>query len=988
MKKDILRHHSMMNRLLYPMLVIILVQALLFTVILLHGGTIDRISKNSFDILNERVVGRKNYIENEMVHRWSKLDEFERYIQEEFNRFLREESITYDQFQENYNVSIAFLDQIAEQVIFTLRQQRTTGIFIILEAEVGKPKPGLYIRDLDPLFNSTDYSDLFMQRGPSQIARKLDLSLERRWEPQITLLYDEKSSDFYYQPFYAAQRYPHLKPMDLGYWSAPFRLSEDEMEVITYSIPLVNKEGQPYGVIGIDMELDYFRKMLPYDEIIDGKKGSYCLGMCKSSKKDFQKFICTGPLGTNLLGQAETIRFYSPVTQNGIYKLQKDHRISTTTYSSVQHFKLYNSNTPFSDQHWALMGIVQEDDLLKPTKQIQKYIRISLIISLLIGTIGAIIIGLWFIKPIKILVKELRKGNPGQSITLHKTNIIEIDELVGAIEFLSYNVADASSKLSQIINMVNMPIGAFEYTKGKDKVFCTEGFFELLGISDEDILSSLISATTFFPLLESLIKYPEPDVENVYRYEQKGQVRWIRLQKQENNQKMIGVIQDVTNEIIDKRRLEYERDHDVLTNLLNRRAFRLAVNKKIQEEDLKIAAFVMWDLDNLKYINDTYGHDQGDIYIKETGLILSEMILHNGIVARVSGDEFYAFIDGYDDSEHIRDIIQKVQNKFYNSIIRMPDGSLLPIRASAGIAWYPKDSKSYIELMRFADFAMYEVKHKAKGSIGEFDQQRYNKDSFLLCGKEELNTFIDEALVRFAFQPIVDAKTGEVFGYEALMRPQLETLKSPMEILRLAQSQSKLYEIERITWFKVMEAFQQHKKVFQDVKLFVNSIPNHILSKEDLEKLEAQYLPDLNHVIVEIIENEQSDQQITKQKQQMVRRWNSNLALDDFGSGYNSEIALLFLSPKYVKMDRYMIQGIDQDINRQKLVQNLLSYVQERGMKMIAEGVENKAELDILISFGIDYVQGYYLGRPNFTPLPIDFKVKEEIQIQNKKIHR
>jgi len=291
-------------------------------------------------------------------------------------------------------------------------------------------------------------------------------------------------------------------------------------------------------------------------------------------------------------------------------------------------------------------------------------------------------------------------------------------------------------------------------------------------------------------------------------------------------------------------------------------------------------------------------------------------------------------------------------------------------------------------LMRFADFAMYEVKHKAKGSIGEFDQQRYNKDSFLLCGKEELNTFIDEALVRFAFQPIVDAKTGEVFGYEALMRPQLETLKSPMEILRLAQSQSKLYEIERITWFKVMEAFQQHKKVFQDVKLFVNSIPNHILSKEDLEKLEAQYLPDLNHVIVEIIENEQSDQQITKQKQQMVRRWNSNLALDDFGSGYNSEIALLFLSPKYVKMDRYMIQGIDQDINRQKLVQNLLSYVQERGMKMIAEGVENKAELDILISFGIDYVQGYYLGRPNFTPLPIDFKVKEEIQIQNKKIHR
>ena len=992
MKKNILRHHSIMNRLLYPMLAVLFAQGLLFAVILLRGGTIDRITKNSFDILDERVLRRKNNIETEMIQRWSKLGSFGQYAQRELDQFLKQKEVTYAQLQEDSNLSATFLEQIAEQMIFALRQQMTTGIFIILEGRTGQSHTGLYIRDLDPLFNPTDYSDLFIQRGPSRIARHLNISLERQWEPRFILMNDKQSFDFYYKPLYAAQQYPDLEPTDLGYWSLPFQFSENEVEVITYSIPLVNQEGKPYGVVGIDIEMEYLQKMLPYDEVMEGKKGCYYLGMSNQSKKEFENIVFTGPLGTKLFGKGDKIKLSSPATENGIYELEKNQRIERTTYSSVQYLQLYNSNTPFSKHHWALMGIVEESHLLKSTKQIKSYIKISLIISLIIGIIGVIMIGFWFIKPIRILVQELREGNPSQFITLHKTNILEIDELVMAIESLSYNVADASSKLCQIINMVNIPIGAFEYTKGEEKVFCTEGFFELLGISklgisNEDTLSSLISATTFFQILESLTKQPEFDAKDIYRYEQGGKIRWIRLQKQENNQKIIGVVQDVTKEVIEKRHLEYERDHDLLTNLLNRRAFRVAVNGKIREGDLKIAAFVMWDLDNLKYINDTYGHDQGDIYIKETALILKEIILHNGIVARVSGDEFYAFIYGYDQQELIRDIIQKAQDKFYQSTIKMPDGNVFPIRASAGIAWYPKDSKNYMELLRFADFAMYEVKHKNKGTVGEFDQKRYNKDSFLLYGKEELNQFIEEELVRFAFQPIVDAKTGQVFGYEALMRPQMETLKSPMEILRLAQSQSKLYEIERITWFKAMETFQKYKNVFQNTKMFINSISNHILSEEDVKCLENQYLPDLKQVIVEIIENEQSDEQITRKKQQMVERWGSELALDDFGSGYNSEIALLFLSPKYVKMDRSMIQGIDQDLNRQKLVQNLLPYVQGRGMKIIAEGIEHKAEMDMLISFGVDYLQGYYLGKPHFTPLPIDPKIKKEIKEQNKKIN-
>ena len=154
-----------------------------------------------------------------------------------------------------------------------------------------------------------------------------------------------------------------------------------------------------------------------------------------------------------------------------------------------------------------------------------------------------------------------------------------------------------------------------------------------------------------------------------------------------------GVIEDVTREVKEKRKIEYDRDHDLLTHLLNRRAFQAEVTKRLREEDVKTAAFIMWDLDNLKYINDTYGHDFGDQYIKDAAKTLSELAIYNGIVARMSGDEFYAFIYGYEDKKQIKEIVEMTQEKLYNTTIKMPNGTDLRIRASVGIAWYRRIQK-------------------------------------------------------------------------------------------------------------------------------------------------------------------------------------------------------------------------------------------------------------------------------------------------------
>ncbi len=280
----------------------------------------------------------------------------------------------------------------------------------------------------------------------------------------------------------------------------------------------------------------------------------------------------------------------------------------------------------------------------------------------------------------------------------------------------------------------------------------------------------------------------------------------------EDELKVLGVVVDVTKEFIEKRKIEYERDFDILTNLLNRRAFHSQIQEKFKNKDeLKIAAFIMWDLDNLKYINDTYGHDAGDEYIRCLADILKKFISWNGIVSRLSGDEFYVFIYGYESKDSIRDIINSVKKQMNNTLLKLHDGTEFKIRASAGISWYPDDSTNYDELMRYADFAMYQIKNTIKGEVSEFDINIYNKDSFLLSNREELNKLIDGQLVEYAFQPIVDCK-GKVFAYEALMRPKIKTFSSPIDVIRLARSQSKLYQIERITWFKALKSFKNTKK--------------------------------------------------------------------------------------------------------------------------------------------------------------------------------
>ena len=489
--------------------------------------------------------------------------------------------------------------------------------------------------------------------------------------------------------------------------------------------------------------------------------------------------------------------------------------------------------------------------------------------------------------------------------------------------------------------MASVEIGGYELRFDTGSVFYTENFFSILGIPLSAELPMNIEK-----FREILKEYTE---KNLYktksgstklyciRIPEKG-VRYVRMEVKNENWVQIGLVEDVTVSMRERLRIEHERDYDTLTGLYNRRAFKRESESIFgRRKKIRHAAFIMLDLDNLKYINDTFGHDWGDEYIRQAGMCLEEGTPKGTLSSR---------------------------------IIRLPNGQEFHLSISGGIAWYPEDSNSLGVMRKHADFAMYQVKQTDKGRIAEFDQKAYEekyRDSQI---RKEFHRFVKEELVTYYFQPIISAKTGKIEAYEALMRANLPILKRPDVVMKIAREEGALREIERMTMFRATEAFadlREKKRIKGDALLFINSIASqHMAAKDEIE-FNNRYAKLQKQIVIEITEEESIDYHALEIKRN-APGFLGTFALDDYGSGYSNEKSLLDLAPKYIKVDLSIIRDIDTDPDKQQIVENIVAYAHKRDMKIVAEGLETPEEIQKVLELEVDLLQGFYLARPEPVP--------------------
>lgn len=532
----------------------------------------------------------------------------------------------------------------------------------------------------------------------------------------------------------------------------------------------------------------------------------------------------------------------------------------------------------------------------------------------------------------------------------------------------------------QMLLIGSVPVSALYAFSGyvlrsaPDSIYVTDNFFDLLGMPGVD--ADNLTAQSFRELLQrferSCPHSPAPDGAMLYHIRlPSGKERYLRIETTHEDGTQVGLAEDATANTLEKLRIEHECDYDTLTDLYNRRAFhRICAEFFCSPEKLGHAALLMFDLDNLKQINDTFGHDWGDEYIRRTGECFAKNAPARTVCARISSDEFSALFYGYNDQDTLRADIRALKAALEHSVVQLPSGRELRVSVSGGIAWYPESSTNLITLRKYADFAMYQVKHSRRGELLEFDPEVYRTSLQERRCHEEFRRLINEELISYHFQPIIDAKDGSVFAYEALMRVDLPTLHSPADVLRLAREENCLHEVERITFFCASSAYQALEnagKVVPSALLFVNSIASQYLTPDELSEYSARYASILPRIVIEITEEECLDPKALRIKQ-TIRGSSGAFALDDYGSGYSNERSLLELSPNYIKIDLSIIRSIDTDANKRQIVSNTVSYAHQRGMKVVAEGLETADEVRTVLSLGVDLLQGFFLAMPQVEP--------------------
>lgn len=422
-----------------------------------------------------------------------------------------------------------------------------------------------------------------------------------------------------------------------------------------------------------------------------------------------------------------------------------------------------------------------------------------------------------------------------------------------------------------------------------------------------------------------------------------------------------------------KQALEYATRYDSMTGLLNIKSLRERIRYlvgKLERRGLGSLALIWVDVDRLKSINDGLGPQVGDNVIEEIGQRLKQVpVPGKDLLARIGGDEYALIIRNHT----LPDTLELTASRIRHEIgkpIRL-NGHSINVAASLGICHLPGDCKTTEELLRGAEAAMYNAKHKGRNRACFFDSsiQVSARSRFEL--ENELRTAIAEQSLEVFYQPITNAERSSVESVEALVRwqhPERGWL-SPIEFLDVARSGGLMYALGGCVLRRVCEHWQwarENRIAMPEVS--INLAPEQVLVPELPRQIRttcAEYGVPVNTLHFEVTEDAiQGDvSAITSILEELVAD-GAQLSIDDFGTGYSSLSRLKGLPFSRIKIDRSFISNIPHDEDDCAIVLSILGLARGLGLSVVAEGVETEAHEKWLCEHGCDYLQGYRYSEP------------------------
>lgn len=433
-----------------------------------------------------------------------------------------------------------------------------------------------------------------------------------------------------------------------------------------------------------------------------------------------------------------------------------------------------------------------------------------------------------------------------------------------------------------------------------------------------------------------------------------------------------GVARDITDRKRAEETIAYQAFHDLLTGLPNRTLFmdrlELALTQA-KRRDQRVGVMFL-DIDRFKLINDTYGHQEGDLLLKEFAIRIRGCLRSGDTLARQGGDEFTVLLPDINSSEDVSGIAKKMLAEL------KPPFSVgkhdFVATASIGIAIYPDDGDSPEALINGADIAMYQAKSQGKNGFIEFKPtmnaahvERISLENDLRLAIKAGNQF------ELLYQPQVDVSQQAIIGVEALIRwhhPK-KGLIPPDEFIPLAEETGMIVAIS--DWVLQTGCAQLEKLYFsgfQNLKLGVNFSPTEFERCDVLERIvdpiKARQLP-VSAFEIEITENLlMKDAEDVISKVNKLRRAGLNISIDDFGTRYSSLNYLRRFTVSCVKIDQSFIRDLTSSHDSMAIIQAIVGIARSFNLRVLAEGVETKMQMETLKELGCDEMQGYYFSHP------------------------
>ena len=371
-------------RLSIPILLVVILQLVTFFAILALVGEFGNIRQYAYSTLEEKTANRRNYVQTQLQGSPTVVQEYSAQINSLVAGILEEKHATIAQVQTDRDLDRDILEASVDTMVELMRRASVNDAYLILESGelyadqgFGDAKAALYLRDLDPRAGS-GYDDLMMEVGFTSIAQGFGITRDSGWSLYFTAdRSDGKNYDFYYKTLQTARENPTLALSNLGYWSGFSKISVQATASMKYSLPLIADDGTVYGVIGIGLTDNTVLSNIPSYDFLS-ETACYVLGRA-ASDNGFEVLTHSGSSFGRLVGTAETLRV-GEMLEEGIWDFDMSGDIALA--GSVQYIALYDEDSPYAGEQWALISVADRGSVLRPLTRLVQMLLLSTVVSL------------------------------------------------------------------------------------------------------------------------------------------------------------------------------------------------------------------------------------------------------------------------------------------------------------------------------------------------------------------------------------------------------------------------------------------------------------------------------------------------------------------------------------------------------------------------------------------------------------------------------